>query len=105
MKKTYQEEMKDKDADRVYQVMKKLKIAIIKAEAGKIPFAAVFNNIPLRDCLPQYTILATTWHIEDIRPKFSAGISDHELFQKLLELEKTLNTIAVENGNEWLDIV
>lgn len=90
--------VKDKDAERVYRVLQKLMLGIHKAEAGKIPFAAVFNDIPIRDCLPHHTILATTWHIDDIRDRFPKGTSDKKLFAELQRIERKLQDAAVSGG-------
>jgi hypothetical protein len=90
------------DRQRVYSVYRKLLGAILKAEASEISFAAVFNEIPIRDCLGQYTVLATTWHIEDIQDRYPKGTSDEELFQILLEQESALSDVAVSSGNDWI---
>jgi hypothetical protein len=89
---------KDKDAERIYRVLQKLMAGIHKAEAGKIPFAAVFNDIPIRDCLPQHTVLATTWHIDDLRDRFPKGTSKKKLFTELQRIERGLNDEAVRGG-------
>ena len=89
---------KDKDAERVYRVLQKLIEGIQKAESGKIPFAAVFNDIPIRDCLPQYTVLATTWHIDDLSDRFPEGTSKAKLFAELQRIERALNDAAVRSG-------
>ncbi|MGG3471640.1 hypothetical protein ABES02_29755 [Neobacillus pocheonensis] len=91
------------DRLRVYSVYRKLLEAIIKAEANEIPFAAVFNHIPIRDCLAQYTVLATAWHIDDIRDRYPKTTSDDELFQTLLEQEDALSNVAVSSGNDWIE--
>lgn len=94
---------KDKDAERVYRVLMKLMESIHKAEAGKIPFAAVFNGIPLRDCLAQHTVLATTWSIDDLRDRFPKRTSNKKLFAELQRIERELNDAAVRGGWEVIE--
>jgi hypothetical protein len=89
---------KDKDAARVYRVLQQLMEGIHKAEAGKIPFAAVFNGIPIRDCLPQYTVMATTWNIDDIRDRLPRGTSKEELYAELQRIERGLTDAAIRGG-------
>lgn len=93
----------DADSARVYEVFYKLKHAIHLAESGKIKFAAVFDSLPIRSFLPQYTVLATTWHVDDIRDRFSNETTDEALFETLQKLESGLNNVAVSSGQEWIE--
>lgn len=104
-KKSHRQQLakKDKDADRIYRVLEKLMEGIHKAEAGKIPFSAVFNGISIRDCLPQYTVLATTWNIDDLRDRYPKGTSDKMLFAELQRIEHRLTDAAVRSGREVIE--
>lgn len=95
--------VKDKDAERVYRVLEELLKGVKKAESGEIPFSAVFNNISIRDCLPPYTVLATTWHVDDIRDRFPEGTSDTELFAELQRIEVGLQEAAIRSGWEVIE--
>lgn len=93
----------DTDRSRVLHVYHQIRCAITEAEAGRIPFSAVFNHIAIRDCLPQYTVIATTWHIEDIRDRFPPSMPDDELFVILQEQARALENMAVRGGHEWFE--
>ncbi|MBJ6361761.1 hypothetical protein ACFOQM_10740 [Paenibacillus sp. GCM10012307] len=103
-------EMKDvltnnNEAQHVYRVLMNLGLAVSKAEQGRIPFSSVFYSIPIRDCLPEHTILATTWHIDDIREYFPEDSSDDHLFEKLREMEKAITDASVAAGWEVIQLM
>lgn len=100
-----QVQVKNHDAERVYRVVEKILEGVKQAEAGKIPFSAVFNNIPIRDMLPQYMIIPTTWHIDDLRDYVEGDVSDDELFEKLKSMERALREGAVQGGLEVIQLL
>ncbi|MFB8378096.1 hypothetical protein [Paenibacillus taichungensis] len=72
------------DRDRAYRVLQTIQNSIRAAEAGEIPFSQVFNRLDLRDCLPEHTVLATTWHIDDLDDELGClNLSPDELFGHL----------------------
>lgn len=83
---------------RAYGVFNKLSENIKRAEIGEISFDEVFHNIPIRDCLAKHMIIATTWHIEDIRSLFPNSLSDDELFEKLEDMQDGITDDAVASG-------
>jgi len=95
--------VKGNDAERVYGVLRKLLDGIQKAEKGEISFSEVFNAIPIRECVGQYTVLATTWHIDDIRDRFPEGTSEEKLFSELRRIEMCLQNAAVIAGFEVIE--
>ncbi|EJW13810.1 hypothetical protein M5X00_13105 [Paenibacillus alvei] len=86
------------DRERVYSVMSKLQQQVHRAEAGEISFSQVFNSIDFRQCLAEYTVVPTSWHIDDLRDYFPPDISDDELFQSLQKIEKALSCAAIVSG-------
>jgi hypothetical protein len=89
-------------ADRVYKVLQQIVEGIQQAQAGVIGFAEVFNYVNIRDCLAQHTVLAATWHIDDIRDLFPMGTSDDELFQELMKMEAGLKETARRSGMDYI---
>ncbi|EJW14314.1 hypothetical protein M5X00_23205 [Paenibacillus alvei] len=87
----------------VMEVYKKLTDQIERAENGQISFREVFNRFSVRDFLPQYTIVPTSWHVDDIRDRFPEGTSDEELMVELLKIERVLSESAVANGWEVIN--
>jgi hypothetical protein len=85
---------------RAFSVWRKLTQALLEVIQGTRDVETAFNNIPIRDCLPQHTILATTWSIDDLREHFPYGTSNEELYAKLLELENSFGNAAVTSGND-----
>jgi len=85
---------------RAFRVWKRLTKALMEVVEGKRDVETAFNDIQIRDCLPQHTILATTWSIDDILEYFPYGTSNDEMYEKLQELEKNLNEVAVCYGHE-----
>ncbi|MCM3130214.1 MULTISPECIES: hypothetical protein [unclassified Paenibacillus] len=86
-----------------FDVWRKLTLSLVEVIQGKRDIETAFNVISIRDCLPQHTLLATTWHIDDIRKQFPFGTSDEELYQKLLGLESSLQNVAVSSGNDVIE--
>ncbi|MVP02151.1 hypothetical protein [Paenibacillus lutrae] len=99
----YQLVERGEDADRVYSVLKTIMEGIHKAENGLIPFAAVFNGLRIRDCLPEHTVLGSTWHISEIRDKFPTGTTDKELFSELRNINGRLTDAAISSGREVIE--
>ncbi|WP_268626969.1 hypothetical protein [Paenibacillus alvei] len=87
----------------VMEVYKKLTDQIERAENGQISFSEVFNKFSGRDFLPQYTIVPTSWHIDDIRDRFPEGTSNEELMVELLKIERVLSESAKANGWEVIN--
>lgn len=99
----FEEDDRDNAKSNAYRVLSLLQDAIGQAEQGKRSWDAIFNDIPIRDCLAQYTVLATTWHIDDIRDRFPKNTTDEELFDTLRGLQNGLSNGAVLTGNDWFD--
>jgi len=88
---------------RAFAVWRKLTEALVEVIRGNRDVETAFNDIPIRDCLPQYTVLATTWSIDDLREYFPYGTPDEELYENLRKLEKRLANAAVLSGNEVIE--
>lgn len=89
--------------EHAYQLLEHLLNLIHDAEQGVISFEDIFSAIPLRDFLPPCRVLATTWHIEDIRDRFPEGTSDQVLIEQLRGIEGALKDAAVIAGWEVID--
>ncbi|RRJ54698.1 hypothetical protein EHV15_34435 [Paenibacillus oralis] len=85
---------------RAFRVWTKLTMALKDVILGQRDIEMAFNQIDIRDCLKQHTVLATTWHIDDIRDRYPFGTTDEELFDKLKSLESALSNVANISGNE-----
>lgn len=85
---------------RAYNVWRQLTQSLVEVIKENRDIETAFNAIAIRDCLPQHTILATTWEIEDLRDHSPYGTSDEELYGRLLEIGSTLANVAIVSGND-----
>lgn len=91
------DEQVNADRDRVYRVLQTIQQSIQDAEEGKISFSQVFNRLDIRHCLPEYTVLPTTWHIDDLEVELGTlNLSPDELFDHLKAM--SLEDAAIRAG-------
>lgn len=88
---------------RAFQVWAKLTMALKEVILGQRDIETAFNQIDIHDCVKQHTVIATTWHIDDIRGRYPFGTSDEELFDQLKSLESSLNNVAVISGQDVIE--
>lgn len=86
--------------EKVLALQEKINSFVTKASDGEIPFESIYEHIQLREFLPETTVLATTWSIEDLREKFSEGTDDQDLIFALKDLSGALTLAAVISGQE-----
>lgn len=85
---------------RAFRVWKNLTMALKEVVLGQRDIETAFNQIDIRDCVKQHQIVATTWHIDDIRDRYPFGTSDKELFDELRKFERVLSNLAVSSGHD-----
>jgi hypothetical protein len=87
---------------RAFQVWTKLTMALKDVILGQRDIETAFDQIDIRDCTKQHMVLATTWHIDDIRNRYPFGTTNEELFDTLKSLENGLSNVATISGNELI---
>lgn len=85
---------------RAFHVWTKLTMALKDVIHGQRDIETAFDQIDIRDCVKQHMVLATTWHIDDIRDRYPFGTTDDELFDTLKGLESSLSNVAVISGQD-----
>jgi len=88
---------------RAFRVWRDLTYALNEIVQGKRDIETAFNQIDIHDCVKQYTIVPTTWNIDDIIHKFPYGTSQEELFAKLLELKEAIKNNTLEAGRDAIE--
>ncbi|NEZ44421.1 hypothetical protein [Paenibacillus alvei] len=88
------------ERENAYDVLAKLQAQIRRAEDGKIKFSQVFNAIDYRQCLPEFTIVPTSWRIDDIRDRFPSDTTDEVLYEALEGIERHLESASIYIGWE-----
>ncbi|TVX85545.1 hypothetical protein [Paenibacillus agilis] len=93
------------DREQVHQLLLQLEDYLQKADNGEMFHSDILSRIGLRKFIPKHTVLATTWHIDDIRDRFPSSTTDDALYDALSEIEAALSDAAVREGWEVISLL